>query len=371
VDIISRKKKVLDLDKLENQSVTYKCISCGKEFDGAVGKFYKISYSKRWKANDGYAPFCRECVNNLFDEMSRRYKSDKTAFIIICAMLDIPFYHSLFDSIVLNNNVFSPGLYLRMMNNRQYQMKDFSTTLLSDELNKTDEKIQDERESKWSTSECRNKNEVIKLLGYDPFEGYDSDDRRYLFSELIKYMDEDVTDDPYKLSQIIQIVNNNNQIRKDDLTISTLDPTKNASDIKVLNEIKAKLVLSNDKIAKENEISVKNRSNKDIGKGTLTFLMRDLREKGFKEAESNFYDQLSSKATQWAADMSLKAIKENSFFDENDGKEIFETQRQLISQLQHDSDDAKEKNRLLLIENEKIRSLLDANKIKFIEDDES
>lgn len=273
-------------------------------------------------------------------------------------MMDIPFYHLLYDSIVANNNKFSIGMYVRQLNGPQYRNQTFAQTILTKELEKTKEDVERIKDDKWTAHEIRNKNEAIAIIGYDPFEGYDSEDRRFLFNELIKYFDEDIAEDPYKLSQIIQIVNNNNQIRKYDLRISAMNPSTNPQIIKDLNTMKASLVTSNDKIAKENEISVKNRSNKDVGKNTLTFLMRDLREKDFTKAEANYYDQLSSEGTQWAANMSLKAIKENTFFDENDQEEVFETQRQMIQDLNKELDDAKEKYRLAIIENQELKDKL-------------
>ena len=125
--------------------------------------------------------------------------------------------------------------------------------------------------------------------------------------------------------------------------------------------MKAALVGSNDKIAKENEISVKNRSNKDVGRSTLTYLMRDLREKDFKQAEANYYDQLRSEGTQWAATMSMKAIKANTFFDENDKEEIFQIQREKIEVLQAQVDDLMEEKRQLLIQIENMQRAGDSN----------
>lgn len=269
---------------------------------------------------------------------------------MLCYMLDVPFYHSLYDSIVTNNAIFSMGLYLRQLNNRQYQYQNFQQTILSRELEKSEKDIQEQREDKWTQQEKRNAEEVITALGYDPFDGYPSEDRRFLFSEFIKYLDEDTAEDPYKLSQIIQVVNNNNQIRQYDMRISILDPVKDASVIKNLNAMKGVLVTSTDKIAKENEISVKNRSNKDVGRSTLSYLMRDLREKDFKRAEADYYEQLSSSGSQWACDMSAKAIKSNTFFDENDKEEIFEIQRELIQKLQAQVDDLLEEKRQLIIQ---------------------
>ena len=141
--------------------------------------------------------------------------------------------------------------------------------------------------------------------------------------------------------------------------MSILDPLKDADSVKVLNEIKNKLVQSNDKIAKENEISVKNRSNKDAGKSTLTYLMRDLRQKDFDKAEADYYDQLRSPGTRWAVDMSITSIKQNGMFDENDKKEEYEMQLDLIDSLNQQLDEAKEKIRLLTKENDRLRLQLE------------
>ena len=153
----------------------------------------------------------------------------------------------------------------------------------------------------------------------------------------------------------MQIVDNNKQIRQCDVKIANLDPVKDATNIKTLNNIKKDLVASNDKIAKENEISVKNRSNKDVGKSTLTYLMRDLRNKDFDRAEADYYDQLKSVGTQWAVDVSQKALLDHCLFDENDKKEVYETQLKLIESLNRELDDKKEQVRQLLIENEELK----------------
>ena len=61
----------------------------------------------------------------------------------------------------------------------------------------------------------------------------------FLFNQLFPYLeDDDIADDTFKLSQILQVVDNNKQIRQCDLKIANLDPIKDANDIKTLNSIK-------------------------------------------------------------------------------------------------------------------------------------
>lgn len=357
--VIARKPKVAEATDNFDDSHTYKCLRCGAEHENPINKFYKIQWSDLWLKNDRYAPYCKTCVNEMFSSYEKKYGTE-TACILMCYKLDIPYYYSLFDSITKNNNNFSMGLLLRQMNGKQYQYQDFSQSILTGEVGKTSSDYEKDREVKWSASDIQNRDYSIEIVGYDPFEGYPEEDRRFLFNQLFPYLeDDDVADDTYKLSQILQIVDNNKQIRQCDVKIANLDPIKDANDIKTLNSIKGTLVTSNDKIAKENEISVKNRSNKDIGKSTLTYLMRDLREKKFEKAEADYYDQLKSAGTLWAMEMSNKAIIQNGMFDENDKKEVYEIQFNLINKLNSELDDFKEQVRLLTIENDKLKAGVD------------
>lgn len=306
--------------------------------------------SPLFTANELYTHICADCINDLMFEMQTRYKDTKIALMIICQYLDVYFSEELYESVKDNAN-FSFGNYTKLLNGTQYKAKNFTSSLM-EILNKGlkgSQVIQEERELKWSATELQNKTDAINVIGYDPFEGYSEIDRKFLFNELIKYFDDDITDDNFKLSQIIQIVNNNNQIRQYDLIISSLNPLVDSNNIKTLNGLKKDLVSSNDKIAKENEISVKNRSNKDIGKSTLTYKMKDLREKNIKDAEANYYDQLNSDGTLWGISMSMKAIKQNTFFDENDIGEIKDIRLELVVELQKKVDDLLEEKRLLLL----------------------
>ena len=207
-----------------------------------------------------------------------------------------------------------------------------------------------DKQVKWSEQDLQNKKYAIEVIGYDPFEDYPDENRKFLFNSLSPYLeDDDNVEDAYKLSQILQIIKNNFQIDTCDKKMSQLDPLRDSDSIKTLSDIKNKLVQSNDKIAKENESSVKNRSNKDAGKSTLTYLMRDLREKDFDKAEADYYDQLKSTGTRWAVEISQKAMLDHCIFDENDKKEIYETQLKMIDELNQELDDKKEEIRLLLI----------------------
>ena len=54
--------------------------------------------------------------------------------------------------------------------------------------------------------------------------------------------------------------------------------------------------------------------------------------------------------------MSIKAIKENGIFDENDKKEIYEMQLDMIAALNKEVDELKEKIRILTLENGRLKA---------------
>ena len=176
---------------------------------------------------------------------------------------------------------------------------------------------------------------------------------------LLPYLDEDTLEDQYKLSQIIQIINNNNQIRKIDFAINKLTAKpnfidSNASAISSMTKTKFAIVQANDKIAKENSISVKNRGDKRAGASTFTYMMKKLRELNFEDAEHDYYDQLKSYGMKRTADISNKSILEQLQFDENDYTNMIKAQREMIESLENKLLDLEEENRQLYVKLNKL-----------------
>ena len=374
------KKKAVkrkDMGKNDSGDVhNFRCTCCGKEVEQPNSVFYKLSYSQTHRGNDGYAHICVDCVKENFEYYKNKY-SQNEAVKIICAMLDVPYYRSLYESVNRQNDRFNFGLYIRQINGTQYRGKTFALTLHEGELEVTKKEVAEEAEelseSNWSLEERRAKNEVKRLLGYDPFEGYAPKVRRKLFTELLGYLDDDdVINDNYKIAQIIQIINNNEQINSYDIAISRVDKKRDIDEIKLLSSLKKELVLANEKIAKENGISVKSRGDQRAGKGTLTGLMRDMRDKDIVEGEVNFYNQLQSEASRWAVDISMKSMMDNIQIGENDINEILEEQRKLLVEYQDENDILREEKRLSKVRENQLEAKLKAitEKYNLKEDDE-
>lgn len=384
----------------KNDKVAKKICPICKQQKTIKSSFYKTS--SPFYQEDGCVPICISCVKNSVTNEDGTVNENELKKM--CQKLDKPFYIDDLDSAFLQSKSEHGflsddeiakrgkeiiGFYFKNINTlRQNKDKSFADSEKDGFVHKTSNaearkkkeqiinrysnvlglsNVQTENidslnmghqnDIKWSRQDLQNKKYAIEVIGYDPFEDYPEESRKFLFNQLSPYLEDDNNvDDTYKLSQILQIIKNNNQIDICDKKMSLLDPLTDAESVKTLNEIKNKLVQSNDKIAKENEISVKNRSNKDSGKSTLTYLMRDLREKDFDKAEADYYDQLRSAGTRWAIDMSMTSIKQNGMFDENDKKEIYEMQLDLIDSLNQQLDDAKEKIRLLTIEIDNLKN---------------
>lgn len=358
--------------KLVNK-ITIRCPMCGKT-KSASNNFYK-SDSPLYANNYGYMVFCKECVWETYDTYFNIIKDIRNSVLITCMKFDIPFsendYEGMTKQIINDISAHPMRIYVQKVNSlgsiNNGGLTGFDPKLIWDKDSSKEEitnalvkEVEDFKSNdiKLTKDDLQAKEDCIKLIGYDPFAGYSLFDQKFLYNELIPYLDEDTLEDTFKLSQIIQLVNNNNQIRKIDLVIANMSNdvktlVANQGEIKSLSTTKKTIVDNTDKIAKENSISVKNRGDKKAGKSTLTYMMRNLRELGFEEAEHDYYDQLKAIGMKRTADISNKSILEQLQFDENDYLSMMKEQREIIQRLQEKVDDLEEENRQLHVKLDK------------------
>ena len=149
--------------------------------------------------SDGFFFVKTALINSC--KYTQRY-GEQRALIILLAILDMPYWGATYKGIIENNNIFNVGLYIRMLNGRQYQYQTFANTIVSDELLKSDGEVREEREAKWSKSDKQNRAFVTSVVGYDPFEnsGMSEEDRKYCFNILAGYCDADgIREDGHKI----------------------------------------------------------------------------------------------------------------------------------------------------------------------------
>jgi hypothetical protein len=208
----------------------------------------------------------------------------------------------------------------------------------------------------------RDKDDVLRMLGYDPFEHESNEDKKHLYSRLVDFLDESTLEDGFKLQAVIEIVKGFNQIDKINQAITNITNNAdklatNPGGISSLITAKKNILDSLMKLAAENGISVKHNTQKSKGAGTLTGIIKTLQEKGFEEGEVNLFDIETSQGIRQVSDLSNKSIVAQLQFDENDYTSMLMEQREIIQELDNKVMKLEEENRLLKKEIIKYRKL--------------
>ena len=215
----------------------------------------------------------------------------------------------------------------------------------------------------------QNRKDVIKIIGYDPFNEYpDENDMPLLYSQLVNFLDEETKNDAMKMIASVQIVKSQAQATKinaaiDAYTVDVTTAIQNNTVIKNLAETVSKLVNNMNSLAKENGISITNNNNKSKGAFTLSGKQKHLREIGFREAEINTFDYGTCQGMQQVAEISEAARHKQIGYDENIASEIKDIKVELVERLTKERDEALERARILLVENKDLKDFLVEKKL--------
>lgn len=340
-------RKAKTVERPVNEEIKIECARCGKI--KKESEYFLSKWSKVWNTNNKRVPICKDCIQELMDEYTKRF-DEKTALAICCAHLDIPYYAALYQSIVDHNSFFNVGLYTRQLQMRQHQYKTFQNSLTEGELMKSETEVKEIIESKWSKQDKQNMNFAVSVVGYDPFSDLIDNDRKYCFNVLAGYCDIDgIKDDCHKLQACIQITQNQLQIKKLDELINQelLAARPDENTIKVLTASKKQLQDSVAKIAQDNNLSSAYNNNSNVGKNTLSQKMKEMLSDGYEPIRVNLYDMQTSEAMKQIADLSNKSIMEQLTWDSNDYTEMIKEQRDMLIQLQTENEKLSEENRMI------------------------
>lgn len=321
--------------------------------------FYLAPKTSKWQyGNKGVIPICKECLKKIYQDYYHQTQDTRYSVYNTCRKADIAYIDTAYSGAVSSakgrwTNVW--GQYMRIYVSigvkKDSHIKCFDN---SDPVDSMVNNTVNIKTGKVALNHDDNvvKKDVIRMINYDPFYGFNEGDQKFLYNDMLGYLNEDILEDNYKLSQAIQIVNNNNQIRKYNELVGqySQDPTAivaNLDALKQLNDLMYKIVQNNDKIAKENGFSEKSKGNNKGNKSALSYMMKELRELGFEDAEEDYYDQQKAHGMSLVADISHKSLLEQLQLDENDYNEIVKYQKELIKELQSKVEDLQEKNRQL------------------------
>lgn len=214
----------------------------------------------------------------------------------------------------------------------------------------------------------KNRSDVIRLLGYDPFEKELDEDKPLLYSQLIGYLDTSgENDDMMRISSAITIVRGFNQQAKLDNMIAEAMNSSNVSnktgEIKSYLDSKQKISSTVSQLAEQSCLSLKHNKNQSKGENTWTGKIKKIKELNLREGEVNGFDIGTCKGMQQVMDLSNASILKQLALDESEYTDIIAEQRKLVTNLTNERDSYKEICRILLRENLDLKDTLSENNL--------
>lgn len=373
------------IESLENKVQTLKegawCYMCNTH--KARDKFY-VSTDPLNKS--GITPICKDCARKIALKIGKdkvEHTPDKESVIEAMRYLNKPFYSKLWDASVQESENLASGKvrsngYLSYVKNvamGQYNGATFkdsdiftsAVTIPDSSKEKPTEEQLIETHAGLDTydSFLKNKNDVIRLLSYDPFEKEDIVDQPFLYSQLLGILDssEDANEDMMRTSSAISIVRGFLQQSKIDDTVAKLmsdisNIERNSATIKSLQESKGKITSVITSLAQDSCISLKHNKNAKKGENTWTGKIKKIKELNLREGEVNGFDLETCKAMRQIMDLSNASIMKTLALDESEWSDMVAEQRKKIVDLQIDLDKYIEISRILLRENLDIKDCL-------------
>ena len=369
------------LDKIENNAF---CYMCNKHL--SKEKFYENTNPL---IHSGVTPICKECAKKIarrLDENGEYHEPTRESLIKALRYLDKPFLEVVYNSSIQESdswkakgkNMTFDATYFKTIHMSRYAGMTFEDSdLFKQKIVYDDEKNEDHLKNKdvgVHEQYVRDKDDIVRLIGYDPFLNEQINDQPLLYSQLIGMLDSDenANDDMLKTSSIISIVRAFSQMSKIDDTITRLmsdmnNIVNNAAAIKSLQDSKQKLQSMITSLAAESCISLKNSKNAKKGENTWTGKIKKLKDLNLREAEVNGFDIATCRGMQQVMDMSNASILKQLKLDESEYSDMLAEQRETIIKLRKDLDKYTEISRILLRENLDLKDVIKQNDIDISE----
>ena len=377
---VQAREKVIELqEKLDKFEGTSFCLKCKTHKDREKG-FY-INTDPMY-GETTCTPICRECARKIalrVDKNGEEHEPTKESVITALKYLQKPFLNTVWNASVqesenliagkVKSNVWTAYIKnIQMVNyvGMNFFDSDFykEKVVYDDEKNET-EIVDTHMGQDTYDNYIKNKEDVVRLLSYYPFEKEDISDQPFLYSQLLGLLDssEDANEDMMRTSSAISIVRGFLQQAKIDDTVSKLmcDISKiesNSATIKSLQESKAKITSVITSLAQDSCISLKHNKNAKKGENTWTGKIKKIKELNLREGEVNGFDMETCKAMRQVMDLSNASIMKTLNLDESEWSDMVAEQRKMIGDLQYQLDKYIEISRILLRENLDIKDYL-------------
>lgn len=336
----------------------------------------------------GITPICRECARKIalrVDKNGDEHEVTKESAQLALRYLNKPFISSLWDaSIQESENLVSARVkyspwtaYVKNVQMVNYVgMTYFDSDMFKEKIVYDDEKslqqiVEEAAGADTMDDYLRNKKDVIKLLGYDPFDSEAISDQPFLYSQLVGLIDAggEQNDDMLRNQSCVSIVRSFLQSQKIDNTITkmmgdTANIERNSATIKSLQDSKQKITSMITNLAAESCISLKNSKNAKKGENTWTGKLKKIKDLDLREGRVNGFDLETAKAMRQVMDESNASILNQLRLDESDWSDMVAEQRETIVKLQDKLDRYVEISRILLAENLDLKDYIKDNDIE-------
>lgn len=384
--VAQAKRKISDLEKkvqsLKDGAWCYMC-----DTHKSRDKFYTSTDPLN---KSGLTPICKDCARKIALKIGKdkiEHDPDEDSVIEAMRYLNKPFFKKLWDSSVqesenlASGKTRSNGFYSYVKNVAMFQFNGYTfkdSDIFKSEpidIQPTEKTEQDFVDAHVGLdtydSFSKNKNDVIRLLSYDPFEKEDVEDQPFLYSQLLGLLDssEDANEDMMRTSSAISIVRGFLQQSKIDDTISKLmcdisNIERNSATIKSLQESKGKNTSVITSLAQDSCISLKHNKNAKKGENTWTGKIKKIKDLNLREGEVNGFDLETCKAMRQVMDLSNASIMKALALDESEWSDMVAEQRKRLVDLQWQLDKYIEISRILLRENLDIKDYLKEHDIQ-------
>ena len=330
----------------------------------------------------GITPICKQCARKLalrVDRNGDEHEPTKESVQLALKYLNKPFHNTLWDASIqesenlitgkIKTNVWTSyikNVAMGQYNTETYFDSDFyKHKIVYDDQMPEEEKLKKQVGTENLDDFEKNKKDVTRLLGYDPFESEAVSDQPFLYSQLIGLIDAggDENDDMMRNSSCINIVRSFLQVQKIDNTIAHLmtnpkNVERNSATIKSLQDSKQKLVSQITSLAAESCISLKNNKNAKKGQNTWGGRIRKLKDMNLREGRVNGFEIETSKAMRQVMDQSNASILQQLRLDDSQWSDMVAEQREIITKTQRQLDRYIQISRILLAENLDLKDII-------------
>ena len=108
---------------------TYKCVRCNRSYDVRKGNYYETG-SDAYVQNDYFLPWCKHCINELYEDYAAKYHDERQAMRRICMLTDAYWSAAVFESCDVKRSARTAiDRYFAKLNTFQYRGMSYDDTI--------------------------------------------------------------------------------------------------------------------------------------------------------------------------------------------------------------------------------------------------